>query len=423
MRRAVIFAAFSAICAATVGGLAVAQQAGGGWSPSMRWPDGREVQWRATPAPACDGSNVELRFLNQSPSAGMAEISGATFSCVRKGEFNGPARSLGLVAIGGSAETTLTCMCPDKGGVLGVQKVDLEFMREGQGAQSDGGGCTYTGEYSQGKRTGRGVYACPTGYTHDGRWLNGEPHGPGKQTLPNGQIYEGEFDNGKRTGRGRMQYVDKSVYDGEFVDSARQGVGTMTFTDTSEYVGEWKANDRHGHGTYIAADKSWTYDGAWVNDVRQGQGKLTYTDGSYIYEGPFQNGLRSGEGVVTFADGSVFRGAFVNDQQVGQGELTYTDGRRVVGQFRDHAPHGKAIDTRGGMVFDGEWANGVLNGYATVIGADGLRFEGTFTRGLRNGLGRQQLADGSWNECTWVNDVVQGRCKKIKRNGATIEFR
>ncbi len=422
MRRAAILAAFSLVCAAAIGGLAAAQQASGAWSPSMRWPDGREVQWRATPAPACDGSNVELRFMNNSPSAGMAEISSATFSCVRRGEFAGPARSLGLVTTGGSAETTMTCMCPDKGGVLGVQKVDLEFIREGQGTQADGGGCTYTGDYSAGKRTGRGVYVCPTGYIHDGRWLNGEPHGPGKQTLPNGQIYEGEFVNGKRTGRGRMQYVDRSVYDGEFADSARHGVGTMTFTDTSEYVGEWRNDKRDGHGTYISADKTWTYDGAWVNDTRQGQGKLSYTDGSYIYDGPFRDGQREGEAVVTFPDGSVFRGTFVNDQQTGPGEMSYRDGRKVVGEFRNHAPNGKAIDTRGRMVFDGTWVNGQLEGPATVIGADGLRFEGMFSRGLRNGIGRQQQVDGNWSECNWINDVAQKGCKRI-RGKAPIEFR
>ena len=34
------------------------------WNASLRWTDGREVQWRATPAKGCDGANVELRLLN-----------------------------------------------------------------------------------------------------------------------------------------------------------------------------------------------------------------------------------------------------------------------------------------------------------------------------------------------------------------------
>ena len=39
---------------------------GPGWNSGLRWTDGREVQWRVSPAPGWDGSNVELGVLNNS---------------------------------------------------------------------------------------------------------------------------------------------------------------------------------------------------------------------------------------------------------------------------------------------------------------------------------------------------------------------
>ena len=61
VRRAGVFALFLAAIAAPLG--ASAWQ-GADWTSGLRWSDGREVQWRATRALGCDGSNVELRLIN-----------------------------------------------------------------------------------------------------------------------------------------------------------------------------------------------------------------------------------------------------------------------------------------------------------------------------------------------------------------------
>src|SRR5215510_7886841 len=108
---------------------AIAQQ-GPEWASSLKWPDGKEVLWRATDAPQCDGSNVELRLNNASASSGSGHMKSATFSCARNGEYTSPERLFGSVPAGGAASAqAITCACAEKGGVRQLLSVDLEFLR------------------------------------------------------------------------------------------------------------------------------------------------------------------------------------------------------------------------------------------------------------------------------------------------------
>jgi len=416
---AILAVSFAAPLALT----AIAQQ-GPEWVSSLKWPDGKEVQWRASSAPACDGSNVELRLLNNSTSAGMANVKSATFACKRRGEFTGPERLLGLVSPGGaSSASTVNCACADQGGVKELLAVDLEFLRNGEGQEAVGNGCSYSGNYAGGQRSGRGVYSCTNGYRYDGEWLQNIQNGRGIEILPTGEKYEGNFVANKHSGNGRLTYTDGAIYEGEFKNGLRDGVGTLQFKDGARYVGEWKADQRTGNGAYTSADKTWTYDGDWVTNIRDGNGKLVYADGSYTYEGPFKNDKLEGQGTGTFGDGRVFQGKFVANQQIGAGTLTFPDGRKIVGDFKDQRPNGQAIETGPVANFNGTWTNGALNGKAIITYATGDRFEGMFANGKRNGLGVDTRLDGSKEECTWVNDVQQKPCTQITKDGKRIEFR
>ena len=120
-----------------------------------------------------------------------------------------PDRLFGTVPAGGSASAqAITCACADKGGVKHLLEIDLEFLRDGVGAESISNGCSYTGAYTNGQRSGRGTYSCADGYRYEGGWQRGIQNGVGVETLAGGQKYEGTFVDGKREGRGRMTYVD-----------------------------------------------------------------------------------------------------------------------------------------------------------------------------------------------------------------------
>ncbi len=424
MRALSLALGFAALLAsAAVGARAVAQQ-DAGWTPSLKWGDGKEIRWRAADAPACDGSNVDLQLVNNSRMSGAARMTAITFRCTRGGEFTAPERALGLVGAGASGQAApISCACAEKGGVAELRHVELDFQLEGPGEDIAANGCSYKGSYAGGMRSGQGAYVCATGYRLEGVFRDGVANGSATETLPNGQVYAGEFVNGVRQGVGRMTYADGAVYNGALKNGLRDGLGTIRYKDGSEYVGDWRADRRQGRGTYVGGGGAWTYDGDWAEDLRNGAGKLSYADGSYAYEGNFRDDLRDGVGAATFADGRVFTGAFMKGDQAGPGSLTFPDGRRIVGEFRDHRPHGKAIDTTADATFDAEWLDGVLQGNATVVSSNGVRFEGLFAGGKRNGIGLKILSDGSKLECRFIEDVAQKPCNRVLTNGRRIEYR
>ena len=394
------------------------------WKDSLKWGDGRAVQWRAQSAPACYGSNVDLKFVNQSSQSGTVTLSNLQFRCSNGEQATTPARSLGLITAGSEAVSeTILCACAEKGGVSELLEVEMEFGLEGDGREQLANGCQYAGGYSQGKRSGQGAFSCPTGYRLEGSFQDGEAHGPAKEILPTGQVYEGDFRNGVREGQGRMSYSDGTIYNGEFSDGLRNGTGTLKYPDGAEYVGEWVNDKRVGYGVYTPFDRQWTYSGDWKDDKREGQGKLVYADGNYTYEGGFQNDVPHGNATVTFGDGRTFEGAYVRGKQIGQGSLEFPNGRRIVGDFVELQPHGRAIDTSQTTTFDGEWKNGLLDGRVVMTAASGARFEGEYIRGKRNGPGMETFADGSARRCNWVDDVAQEPCTRITVDGKVIEDR
>lgn len=423
--RRLLYAPAAFALALTALSVSAGAQQDDGWTSSLSWSDGKAVEWRATAAPACEGSNVEIRLTNKSESAGSARMSSATFICRRGPEFTSPAqRTFGVVLPGSSATTQpVSCACAEQGGVKDLVNLDIDFKREGNGTETIANGCTYTGGYSGGIRSGKGVYSCPDGYRYEGFFQGAQPNGAGTEKLQSGQTYVGEFVAGVRQGHGRMTYVDGSVYEGTYKAGLRDGTGTITFKDGSQYVGEWKADKKSGQGVYTGAGGAWVYDGAWLNDIREGQGKLSYSDGSYVYEGPFHNDLREGQATARFGDGRVFKGAFVHGEQAGAGELTFPDGRKMVGEFKDHRANGKVVQTGPQETIDGQWADGMLNGPAHITYATGETFDGLFSAGKRNGLGTTTFTDMTKEECVWANDVKPEGCTKITAAGKRIEYR
>ncbi len=418
-----LIAAVIAAPLALTGVMAASAWQGQDWKSGQRWSDGREVQWRATRALGCDGSNVEMRLINDPTSSGELGLKDVTFQCVRSTPFDAPARTIGMVAPGGTYNApVINCACAERGGVKELMSVSIDILR-GENSQTYANGCSYKGNVVAGKREGRGVYSCPDGYSYDGNYTANEINGTGTEKLTSGEIYTGAFTNGERNGPGRMTYADGSVYEGDYVRSKREGNGTQTYKDGSVYVGDWKADRRNGEGAYTTGDKAWTYDGGWQNDRRSGQGRLSANDGSYTYIGAFADDRRTGQATATFGDGRVFRGTFVNDQQQGPGELTFKDGRRITGQFLDHRPSGAAVEVGSIATIDGTWAEGLLQGRATVQYATGERFEGQYVNGKRNGPGVDTRLDGSKEECRWIDDVRQPACTRITPNGKRIEYR
>ncbi len=179
---ALIVAAIAAPLALTSVMTATAWQ-GQEWTTGQRWSDGREVQWRATRALGCDGSNVEMRLVNNTTSSGEIGLKDITFQCTRSAPFDAPARTIGAVAPGGTySAPVINCACAERGGVKALVSVSLEILR-GEGTQTYANGCSYTGGTAAGQREGRGVYACPDGYRYEGNYVAGEINGTGTEKM------------------------------------------------------------------------------------------------------------------------------------------------------------------------------------------------------------------------------------------------
>ncbi len=82
------------------------------------------------------------------------------------------------------------------------------------------------------------------------------PHGRGKITWEDGCSYSGQWKDGKMHGRGLMSWEDGSSYAGQWEEGRRSGFGTYTWKSGSRYMGGWKDNRKNGPGIACYSDGS-----------------------------------------------------------------------------------------------------------------------------------------------------------------------
>jgi hypothetical protein len=88
------------------------------------------------------------------------------------------------------------------------------------------GGCSYEGDWADGRQHGEGVYQCPTGFTRTGSYRRGKAHGRSVTVWPDGQRYEGSYSDGRREDpAATIRFASGNEYKGAFVDDQRDGVG------------------------------------------------------------------------------------------------------------------------------------------------------------------------------------------------------
>ena len=68
--------------------------------------------------------------------------------------------------------------------------------------------------------------------------------------------------------------------------------------------------------------------------------------------------------------------------------------------------HGKVFDLNNNLIYDGEYKNGIKNGYGIYYYSNGERYEGIFSEGIREGKGIFYWKDGSKWEGYFKNDEM-----------------
>lgn len=181
---------------------------------------------------------------------------------------------------------------------------------------------------------------------------------------------------------------------------------TVYWTTGEQYTGAWKNNKRHGKGTviYQNGDK---YEGDWENGVRHGLGTLwIYVDGKYVvrFNGSWFKDKPSGAGVFFGEEGELYEGDFKNGKRCGRGKQT-------IG--------GRAIDSFGGTVYEGEWMDDAKNGRGTLTKPNGDVFEGNWKDNMKHGHGTYYYMEkGMRYDGVWEEDIPKcGTYSEIDASG------
>lgn len=191
-----------------------------------------------------------------------------------------------------------------------------------------------------------------------------------------------------------------------------------------------------------------TFRGEMKNGIPHGRGKIAYKDGT-VLEGEFKEGQPHGLCKCTALAGSVFEGQYENGKiKFGTIKGKRIDGRVYVyeetldangdyhalgkftdetqiheGEFKNGIPHGKGKLTSiaEGVVFEGEWKNGKMQGPFIVTSKYGFWYEAVYENDEQILNGRLVLSDGTIfdGEGVWMTQK-EGKATATFPNGNVL---
>ena len=286
----------------------------------------------------------------------------------------------------------------------------------------------------------------------EGEWRDGELFNKGTYSYASGNKYVGEFKDGYFHGQGTYTWNDGNKYVGEFKQGKRSGPGTYFYVSGDRHIGEYEDDKPNGIGTYFYladnANKGDKYIGGYKDGRVSGAGAYRWANGDE-YVGEFKDGLRNGQGIYSFIDGRRQEGFWVNDKFTRETKIDVplilsrygldldqvqmepsqsnasalppcprpdaskkTDLERFAkwhncwGRYRIELEK----DYKGD-VLEGEWRNGLLNGFGSYAYGNGDKYVGDYKDGKPMGQGTYTHANG---------DRYVGESKGVKRSGKGI---
>lgn len=279
-------------------------------------------------------------------------------------------------------------------------------------------GSRYEGHFKNYTYDGEGIYTWPDGQVYAGNWTAGKRQGEGTQYLLNGDYGSCMYNNDEQvSGYAEWTYNNGDTYLGNLNSAQlRDGYGTYIFTGGGSYKGSWKQNLRSGLGLMEFSNGD-MYFGEWDDDDMNGMGVLVKKSGD-IMAGQFSYGsYKGGYTGYGYADNKV-AGAFNKSLMAPQRSLSTAD-----------CADGDCIYGNGtrkyssGVNYEGEFKDGVEDGYGTMTLSDGTLFTGHFKQGNMDGAGRWEYPGGVKYIINYENGKMNGYVLGYDASGyITIQY-
>ena len=163
--------------------------------------------------------------------------------------------------------------------------------------------------------------------------------------------------------------------------------GAYQAKDGHRYSGDFGPNGEYeGYGLLIW--KGDKYEGQFHKNKKHGFGKMIH-----------------GKEALGLTAGMIYEGEWFMGKVQGQGTATWPDGLVYVGMWKDSTPNGPGTSTfKSGRKFTGVYKDGMKQGEGTLIMADGSKYVGEWKDDSANGQGTMTWANGKIEKGIWENN-------------------
>jgi hypothetical protein len=164
-------------------------------------------------------------------------------------------------------------------------------------------------------------------------------------------------------------------------------------------------------------DGGWLHDPGsrcWVWDPEHEDGiTIAWFGAACRSRAPGERGYAEGEGGVTlFLNGREIqwaKGFWRTGRQVGRGLYGWSTGEQYEGEFANGLLQGWGrMKWPDRTTYEGDWKSERINGFGDLTLPNGDRYKGDFRNGLFSGKGRYTWASGDWYEGMWSEGRAHG---------------